>query len=159
MSLYRQPGRRSRAAVAVPLVAGVIIGGVAGYLGGRASRDEPTLSQQIAELRSEARPLELAIQQVRIEYRGTVRDGNVVSPTEYQAARASVQRAAATLHELEPDLRAVDRIGADRLRGSLASLRELVARRAPENAVDAQAAATFRALSATVIAPRTGAAR
>ena len=153
MSLYRQAGRRSWTSILLAVVAGVIIGGVGGYLAGRASKDEPTLSEQLTELRKEAQPLELATEQVRIEYRGTVEDGEVVSPTEYQAAGSSAARAIATFDQLEPDLRALDPNGAERLAQELDSLSELVERRTPQNAVDNQAKATARALAATLAAP------
>jgi hypothetical protein len=153
MSLYRQAGSRSWTVILVAVVAGLVIGGLGGYLAGRASKSEPTLTEQVGELRAEAQPLQLATEQVRIEYRGTVEDGEVVSPTEYQAASSTAARAIATFDQLEPDLRALDPAGTDRLAHELDSLSALVERRAPQSAVDEQAVATARALAATPAAP------
>jgi len=150
MSLYREPGRRSWVAIVIAVAASVVIGAVVGYFIGRASEDKPTLSEQVADLRGEAQPLRLAVDQVRIEYPGTVREGKVVSPTEYEATRATVARAAATFTGLQSDLAVIDPAGTDRLDRALRALSDLVERRASVEAVKRQATQADQQLSAAV---------
>jgi len=150
MSLYREPGRRSWVAIVIAVAASVVVGTMVGYFIGRASKDEPTLSEQVADLRGEAQPLRLAVDQVRIEYPGTVREGNVVSPTEYEATRATVARAAATFTGLQSDLAVIDPAGTDRLDRALRALSDLVERRASVEEVKRQATQADQQLSAAV---------
>jgi len=150
MSLYREPGRRSWVAIVIAVAASVVVGTMVGYFIGRASKDEPTLSEQVADLRGEAQPLRLAVDQVRIEYPGTVREGKVVSPTEYEATRATVERAAATFTGLQSDLTVIDPAGTDRLDRALRALSDLVERRASVEAVKRQATQADQQLSAAV---------
>jgi hypothetical protein len=150
MSLYREPGRRSWVAISIAVAASLVIGAVVGYFIGRASKDEPTLSEQVADLRGEAQPLRLAVDQVRIEYPGTVREGKVVSPTEYEATRATVARAAATFSELQSDLAVIAPAGTDRVDRGLRALSDLVERRASVEEVKRQATQTDQELSAAV---------
>jgi hypothetical protein len=150
MSLYRQAGGRPWAAIAVALVAGAAIGGLAGFLIGRGDAEEPTLADQIAGLQSEAEPVRLGLEQVTIEYRGTVRAGQVTSPSEYEAARSTVERAIASLDVLRPDLEALNPPDAERLDRALLELSRLVDRTASLAAVEAQASRAERALLAAV---------
>jgi uncharacterized membrane-anchored protein YhcB (DUF1043 family) len=150
MSLYRQAGGRPWALVAVALVAGIGIGIVVGLLVGDGDGDEPSLADQVADLRTEAEPVRLALEQVTIEYTGTVSDGEVESPTEYQAAQATVARAIASFDQLRADLEALNPAAAERLDRALAELSDLVDHRASESAVKAQVAETDRALEVAV---------
>jgi hypothetical protein len=150
MSLYRQAGRRPWAPIAVALVAGIAIGVVVGLLIGGGNADEPTLSAQIADLRSEAEPVRLALEQVEIEYAGTVSGGEVDSPTEYQAAQATAARAIASFDQLRADLQALEPAATERLGRELAELSDLVDHRSSEAAVKAQVADAERALAAAV---------
>jgi hypothetical protein len=150
MSLYRQAGGRPWALVIAALVAGVAIGLAIGLLIGGGDEEEPTLAQQVADLRTDAEPLRLALEQVTIEYTGTVSGGEVDSPTEYQAAQATVDRAIATFDQLRADLEAIDPAAAQRLDRALVELSDLVDHRAPESAVNAQVAETERALEVAV---------
>jgi uncharacterized membrane-anchored protein YhcB (DUF1043 family) len=150
MSLYRQAGGRPWALVAVALVAGVAIGVAIGLLIGGGNDKELTLAEQVADLRTDAQPLRLALEQVAIEYTGTVSDGEVESPTEYQAAQATVARAIASFDQLRADLEALNPAAAERLDRALVELSDLVDHRASEGAVDAQVAEAERALAAAI---------
>ena len=150
MSLYRQAGGRPWALVAVALVAGVAIGLVIGLLIGGGDSEEPTLGEQVADLRTDTEPLRLALEQVTIEYTGTVSGGEVESPTEYQAAQATVDRAIASFDQLRADLEALDPVAAERLDRALVELSDLVDHQASESAVKAQVAETERALEIAV---------
>ena len=150
MSLYRQAGGRPWALVAAALVVGIAVGVVVGLLIGGGDGDEPSLSEQVADLRTDTEPVRLALEQVTIEYTGTVSDGQVESPTEYQAAQATVARATASLEQLRPDLEALNAPVAQRLERALAELSDLVDDRASESAVRAQVAEAERALEVAV---------
>jgi hypothetical protein len=150
MSLYRQAGGRPWALVAVALVAGVAIGVVIGLLVGGGDGEEPTLAEQVADLRTDSEPLRLALEQVAIEYTGTVSGGEVESPTEYQAAQATVGRAIASMDQLRPDLEALNPVSAQRLDRALTELSDLVDDRASEDAVRAQVIVAERALAVAV---------
>ena len=150
MSLYRQAGRRSIGTVVAALLAGLIVGGLAGYLIGEGGEEEPSLVEAVAELNRDAEPLRLAMGQVEIEYRGTVEGGEVTSPTEYEASRATVERARATLADLSSDLRAIDAAGLARLDQAIRTLGDLVEGKAAEQAVIAQAGEVDRALTAVL---------
>jgi hypothetical protein len=150
MSLYRQAGGRPWAPVAVALVAGIGIGVVVGLLIGGGDGEEPTLSEQVADLRADTRPVRLALEQVTIEYTGTVSEGEVESPTEYQAAQATVARAIASFDQLRADLEALDPAAAERLDRALVELSDLVDHRASESDVEAQVVQAERALAAAV---------
>jgi hypothetical protein len=147
MSLYRQVGRRGAGAIVAALLSGLIVGGLTGYLIGDGGSEEPSLAEAVAELDSDARPLRLAVDQVSIEYPGTVRDGQVVSPTEYEASVASAERAAATLRELGVDLMAIlEPERYDRISGAIEELQALLRQHAPEAEVEAKVAEAKRSL-------------
>jgi hypothetical protein len=147
MSLYRQAGRRSIGTVVAALLAGLIVGGLAGYLIGEGSEEEPSLVDAVAELNRDAEPLRLAMDQVAIEYPGTVRDGEVVSPTEYEASVASAERAASTLREISIDLMVIlEPGGFGEIASAVRDLQALLRQRAPEPQVKAQVAVVERAL-------------
>jgi hypothetical protein len=150
MSLYRQAGGRPWALIAVALVVGIGIGVAVGLLIGGGDSEEPTLAEHVADLRTDSAPMRLALEQVTIEYTGTVSDGQVESPTEYQAAQATVARAIASFDQLRADLEALDPAAAERLNQALVELSDLVDHRASESAVDAQVTEAERALAAAV---------
>jgi len=111
MSLYRQAGERGPALLVGLLVAGLLIGGVAGFLIGQASVDEPTLSEQVDEARAELRPVAAGIELVPIEYEGAVEGGEVTAPSERGAAADAIERADAGLESAAVGLRTLDRRG------------------------------------------------
>ena len=153
MSLYRQAGRRRATPLVIAVVAGLLIGGLLGFVLGRGSVDEPSLAEQVEELAEDAQPLRSALDLVPIEYSEGVRAGRVVSGTEYQAAAATVTRAEAAYDEISADLSALDPGVARRLARSLDQLAELVEAKASPAAVEARSRAVSRQLAGAVGAP------
>jgi hypothetical protein len=136
MSLYRQArGSSPRVLVVVGVVA-VLVGGLAGFALGRSSAPDPSLADQVADLRERLAPAGEAIELTTTEYPQAVEGDRVVEPTEYQAAKSDVQRARDTVASAYADLEAVDPAAADRLRRAVAALGAGVARRASEGQVD-----------------------
>jgi hypothetical protein len=130
MSLYRQAGRTSARTLAIAAVVALVIGLAAGFALGRASAPEPTLADKVADLRAKLAPAREGIELSATEYGQAVRDGRVVAPTEYNAAKADVQRAADALSSSRDDLRALDATRAAALERSVADLQAAVSRRA-----------------------------
>jgi hypothetical protein len=130
MSLYRQAGRASTRTLAIAAAVALVVGLAVGFFVGRASAPEPTLADRVADLRTKLGPAREGIELSATEYEQAVRDGRVVAPTEYGAAKADVQRAADAVASSRAELRALDRDRAARLDQSLAALRAAVSRRA-----------------------------
>src|SRR3954452_2675842 len=130
MSLYRQAGRAGGRTLAIAGAVALVVGLAAGFAIGRASAPEPTLADRVADLRAKLGPAREGIEASAPEYEGAVRDGRVVAPTEYGAAKADVERAAAAVAASRADLRALDRDRAARVDQSLAALRGAGRRRA-----------------------------
>lgn len=147
MSLYREAGRRSAVPLIAAVAAALLLGGVIGFLLGKGSAEEPSLSEQVNELSQDAQPLRSALDLVPIEYRQGVRAGRVVSETEYQAAVATVARADASYDEISTDLSALDARATRRLARSIAQLARLVEATAPPEAVAARSGAAARQLA------------
>src|SRR4051812_27525619 len=95
MSLYRQAGRASGRTLAIAAGVALVVGLAAGFAIGRASAPEPTLADRVADLRAKLGPAREGIELSATEYEQAVRDGRVVAPTEYGAAKADVDRAPA----------------------------------------------------------------
>jgi hypothetical protein len=108
MSLYRQTGGRSSRTLVGLLVAGLLVGLVAGYLIGRGSVDEPSAAEVVAEARAELQPVAAGLELVPIEYEGAWSDGKVAAPTEYAGAKEAVARAEADLAAAGEDMRAIN---------------------------------------------------
>jgi hypothetical protein len=130
MSLYRQAGRASGRTLAIAAAAALVVGLAVGFAIGRASAPEPTLADKVADLRAKVGPAREGIELSATEYAQAVRDGRVVAPTEYGAAKADVQRAADAVAGARADLRALDRDRAARVDQSIAALGAAVGRRA-----------------------------
>ena len=139
MSLYREPGqvRRRRqlwigaglgALVAIVVAVVLLAGG-----GGPPSRAERTAAAKAAADRA-LNGLEL----VEIEYAQAVKNGQVVAPTEYEAARADVQRARSALSAHEPGER-IDR--------TLAAVAAAVENRVPAGELERAVAEARAAIS------------
>jgi hypothetical protein len=130
MSLYRQAGRASGRTLAIAAVVALLAGLVAGFAIGRLTAPEPTLADKVADLRDKLGPAREGIELSATEYGQAVRDGRVVAPTEYSAAKADVQRAADALAAARADLRALTADRAAALERDVGALREAVSRRA-----------------------------
>ena len=81
-----------------------------------------------------------------MEYAQAVRDGRVVAPTEYEAARADVQRVRDVLAAARADLRALDPTRAAAFESAVAALAADVQRRAEPTAVQQRSDAARDAL-------------
>jgi len=146
MSLYREAGRTSwRALLAVGVIT-LLVGGAAGYAIGRSSAPEPSLADQVADLKGRLEPAREAIELTTTEYPQAVRDGKVVEPTEYQAAKADVARARDSIAAALADLRAVDAARAQRLQETIAALGAAVDQRVATSQVDELARSVSDAL-------------
>jgi len=146
MSLYREAGRTSwRALLAVGVIT-LLVGGAAGYAIGRSSAPEPSLADQVADLKGRLEPAREAIELTTTEYPQAVRDGKVVEPTEYQAAKADIARARDSIASALADLRAVDAARAQRLQETIAALGTAVDQRVASSQVDELARSVSNAL-------------
>ena len=93
MSLYRQVGRGS-GWLAASLVAALLVGFGLGFAVSRATMEEPTLADAVADVQADAGPTADALELVAIHYQS--------SP---DAARDQLDRARDSFAEVEPDLR------------------------------------------------------
>lgn len=150
MSLYRQPGqarkRRRRIAggvVAAALVVALVVVLVAG--GGSAP---PSRAERASAASTAAGQALDGLELLQIEYGQAVKDGRIVAPTEYDAARADVDRARATLLAHKPDIAAVDPHGVDPSIRALDQVAVAVHRRASAAELKAQVAAARTRLTA-----------
>jgi hypothetical protein len=150
MSLYRQAGGRSPRALATVLLAGLLIGGLAGFLAGRGSVEEPSAAEAVADARAELAPVAAGLELVPIEYEGAVRGGRVVARTEYAATQGAASRAADDLASNAEDLRAIDPTGykaATKAVAQLTAAIDSVARPARIEALASGAGTQVKALS------------
>ena len=140
MSLYRQAGAGGLRRTAVAAALGVLVGLATGLLAARGGGDEPpTVREALAALGERLSPAVSGLELVAIEYREAVRDGRVVAPTEYAAARADVRRARQAVAGSRADLEALHPRVAARLDAELSQLDRAVADRAPPAQVEALA--------------------
>jgi hypothetical protein len=146
VSLYREAGRTSWRALVAAAVIALLVGGAAGYAIGRSSAPDPSLADQVADLKGRLAPAREAIELTTTEYPQAVRDGKIVAPTEYQAAKADVARARVSIAAALADLRAVDAARAQRLQETVAALGTAVDRRVATSEVDELARAVSNAL-------------
>jgi hypothetical protein len=96
MSLYREAGRR-RNLTAGAIVAALLLGLAIGVVVGRATKDTPTLAEQIASVQERTRPVVDGLDLVRLHVR-----------RDRAAAAAQARRAQQTFAGVEDDLRALD---------------------------------------------------
>jgi hypothetical protein len=136
VSLYRQPGRFTRRTLVIVGVVVLVAGLVLGYALGRTTAPDPSLSDNLSELRTRLNPAQQGLELSRTEYGQAVKGGRVVAATEYQAAKADVQRARTAIAGSSEDLRALNPRAAAALTRSVASLGEAIdAKRPPQRVV------------------------
>jgi len=126
MSLYRQAGRTSGRTLLIAAIVALVVGLVGGYGLGRATAPDPTLAEKVADLRSQLGPAAEGLELSATEYPQAVRDGMVVAPTEYQAAKADVQRVSAALAGARADVHALDPVRAAKLDQAVTALRSAI---------------------------------
>jgi hypothetical protein len=151
VSLYREPGqlRRRRRLIAGGVAAAVAFVAVLVILlaGGGGP---PSHAERVAAARTAAGQALAGLELVEIEYGQAVKDGKVVEPTEYDAAKADVSRARDALAQHADDVRAVDAAALPRAQRALAAVGAAVAAKAPPEDVKAavtQARATIQPLT------------
>jgi hypothetical protein len=146
MSLYREVGGGLRRFAIVTVLA-LVVGVVAGFALGRVSKDEPSLPDKLGQTRDRYQKVPEALELLRIEYPQAVRGSEVVARTEYDAAKADVERARTSLAAVADDLRALAPERVELAERQLAALSELVAKPAPPEQVLNQAEKVRETLS------------
>jgi hypothetical protein len=137
MSLYRQVGRRSGWLV-VSATAALLVGLVLGFGVGRATTDEPTFEDAVADVQADAGRAADAIELVGIHY-----------ATTEAAAREQLERAEESFDEVRPQLQLLSPQETAAAAAAIQQLASLVGRSAPaaqvERAADEARAAVRRA--------------
>jgi hypothetical protein len=146
MSLYRQPGRTTTRTLVLVAVGAIVLGLVGGYAIGRATAPKPTLAEKIDDLRAGLGPAREGAELSATEYGQAVRAGRVVEPTEYDAARADIERARTAVNAHLDDLRALGH--AARIQAALAALDQAITSKADPDEVDRRSSALMSALAA-----------
>jgi hypothetical protein len=125
MSLYRQV-RRPSGWLAAAVIGTLLAGFVFGFVVARATADEATFADAVAEVRGDAGVVADALELVGIHYAS--------SP---DAARAQLERAEESFAEVEPDLRLVARAETRAAGRAIARVESLVEQDAPAGEVEA----------------------
>ena len=141
MSLYRQPGRTATRTLVLIVVATVVVAGGIGFAIGRSTAPDPTLSEQISDVRSELRPATQAFEFMPNEYKQAVSGGRVVRQAEYGGVQSSLDRAQGAIDKAKADLRALNPEQAAAIERNLAAVRAAVERRADPAEVERLAVA------------------
>src|SRR5689334_24378145 len=150
MSLYRQAGRTSGRTLLIAAVVALLVGLVGGYVLGRATAPDPTLAEQVADLRTTLGPAAEGVELSATEYPQAVRNGKVIAPTEYQAAKADVQRAKDAIAGARADVRALDPSRAASLDQALDALGSAIDEKADPNQVKQLSGDAANALNAVL---------
>lgn len=151
MSLYREAGRRRRwipVAIGFAVAAGFLIGFFA-----RPTGNEPSLAAALQHLQGKLRLAVDAVELVPVEYGVGVRNGRIVSETQYGAAKEDLRRARADLAKNRADLAAFAPQAPGRAEAELTRLATLVERRAPQREVVAQARLVEQAIRSAARLP------
>jgi len=130
VSLYRQPGRTATRTLVLIVLATIVVAGGVGYAIGRSTAPDPSLADQVSELRSDLRPATQAFEFMPNEYSQAVSGGRVVREAEYQGVRSSLDRARSAIDKAKADLRALNPEQAAAIERNLAAVRAAVERRA-----------------------------
>ena len=150
MSLYRQAGRTSGRTLLIAAVVALLVGLVGGYVLGRATAPDPTLAEKVGDLRTTLGPAAEGIELSATEYPQAVRNGRVVAPTEYQAAKADVQRAKDAVAGARADVRALDPSRAASVDQALDALGSAIDEKADPNQVKQLSSDAANALNAVL---------
>jgi hypothetical protein len=150
VSLYRQPGRVAGRTLALVGLAALVVGLIAGFATGRASKSEPSLASQLDDLRGRLAPAREAFELVPGEYAQGVRGGRVVSAPEYGGAQSAVRRAQSVIASNRDDIRALSVQRATALEGAVAELAAAMAQHRDPAEVKRLADAAGAALRAAV---------
>ncbi len=134
--------------MALAVVGTLIVAGLAGFAIGRSTAPEPTLSEQITDLRDDLRPASQAYEFMPTEYAQAVRGGKVVREAEYKGVQGSLDRAGSAIEGAQSDLRSLDPERAAAVTRTLATLRAAVERRADAAQVRGLALAAAQAVDA-----------
>ncbi len=146
MSLYRVASRRSRLLGLLVPVAALAVGLLVGVLVGRATAPEPSLSEALAKPAADVDDARNALEVLTVEYPQAVANGEVRAATEYEGAKADIQRAQDRLAAAD-DLEALDPGGYRRAVALLSEVAALVQRKAAPEAVAARVRAADEALA------------
>jgi hypothetical protein len=137
MSLYRQAGRRG-GWLAASVVVALLVGFALGFGVSRATSDEPTLEDAIADVQRDAGPAADALELVAIHYETTA-----------AAAREQLRRARELFEDVRPELQLLSPDATDDAAAAIAELTDLVERSAAaaqvERAAEEARAAVRRA--------------
>ena len=118
MAIYRPPKARWPLAVAT-LIAGLLIGGLAGWALG--SKD-PDPNEVAGDIRTKLTQAATVLDVVPIEYDEGVEDGEVVSDAEYSAAGDAVDRSRTHYDEVAPALESLAPETADEIESAYETL-------------------------------------
>ena len=124
MSLYRETGRRSRAA-AIGVVAVLAIGLAAGYVTGRATAPSPSLAEQVRDVQDRSRTVIRGFELVRTHY-----------PRDRAAGRAQARRAEESFADVRGDLVVLDPIRASEAANAVEEAVRATERNASPKVVD-----------------------
>jgi hypothetical protein len=141
MSLYREPGRRGRAAWLV-VVGALLVGVLAGLVLGRATASSPSLADQVGDVQEQARTVVDGFELVRTHY---ARDR--------EAARGQARRAQEEFASARSDLAVLDPAAAAAAAAAVADAVRTTGRDVSPAAVEA---AARRAIAAVRAAARLG---
>jgi hypothetical protein len=139
VSLYRQTGERSPAFLVALLLTGVLIGAVAGFVIGRGTADDPSLTERVEDARAELTPVAAGLELVPIEYEGAVSNGKITAQTEYEATQGAASRAAQELEASAEDMQAIDPAGYEAADQAISQLEAAIDAVAPPARIEALA--------------------
>jgi hypothetical protein len=127
MAIYKPPPSRWRFALATGVI-GLLIGlGIGAFFLGQA---DPDPTESIREIKTELVGVAGVLEVLEVEYRESVRDGEVENETEYQGAKDALARARTRFEEVSETLRAIDEDKVDEIDSQFDELGELIEERA-----------------------------